>query len=40
MLELSSKTNLLEENDYTVLERKMDYNDRERAVCAQYGRKE
>ena len=30
---------LLEENDYTVLERKRDYNDRERAVLAQYGRK-
>lgn len=27
---------LLEENDYTVLERKRDYNDRERAVLAQY----
>ena len=30
---------LLEENDYTVLERKMDYNDRERAVLAQYSGK-
>ena len=39
MLELSSKTNLLEENDYTVLERKRDYNDRERAVLAQYSGK-
>ena len=31
---------ILEENGYTVLERKRDYNDRERAVLAQYGRKE
>jgi len=31
---------ILEENGYTVLERKKDYNDRERAVLAQYGRKE
>ncbi len=30
---------LLEENDYTVLERKRDYNDRERAVLAQYSGK-
>ncbi len=31
---------ILEENGYTVLERKRDYNDRERAVLAQYGRKD
>lgn len=31
---------LLEENGYTVLERSRDYNDRERAVIAQYDRKE
>ena len=31
---------ILEENGYTVLERARDYNDRERAVLAQYGRKE
>ncbi len=31
---------LLRENDYTVLERAKDFNDRERAVLAQYGRKE
>ena len=30
---------LLEENDYTVLERKRDYNDRERDVLAQYSGK-
>ena len=30
---------LLEENDYSVLERKRDYNDRERAVLAQYSGK-
>lgn len=30
---------LLEESDYTVLERKRDYNDRERAVLAQYSGK-
>ena len=30
---------LLEENDYTVLERKRDYNDRERAVLAPYSGK-
>ena len=30
---------LLEENDYIVLERKRDYNDRERAVLAQYSGK-
>ena len=30
---------LLEEKDYTVIERKRDYNDRERAVLAQYSRK-
>lgn len=30
---------LMEENDYTVLERKRDYNDRERAVLAQYSGK-
>jgi len=31
---------ILEENGYTVLERTRDYNDRERAVLARYGRKE
>ena len=31
---------ILEENGFTVLERKRDFNDRERAVLAQYGRKE
>ena len=31
---------LLEENGYTILERSRDYNDRERAVLAQYGKKE
>lgn len=31
---------ILEKNGYTVLERTKDYNDRERAVIAQYGRKE
>lgn len=31
---------ILEENGFTVLERTRDYNDRERAVLAQYGRKE
>ena len=31
---------ILEENGFTVLERTLDYNDRERAVLAQYGRKE
>ncbi len=31
---------ILEDNGYTVLERTKDYNDRERAVLAQYGRKE
>lgn len=30
---------LLEESGYTVIERKRDFNDRERAVLAQYGRK-
>ena len=30
---------ILEENGYTILERSRDYNDRERAVLAQYGRK-
>ena len=30
---------LLEESDYTIIERKRDFNDRERAVLAQYGRK-
>ena len=30
---------LLEENDYTVVERKRDFNDRERAVLARYSRK-
>ena len=31
---------ILEENKYTILERSRDYNERERAVLAQYGRKE
>ncbi len=31
---------ILEENGYSILERTRDYNDRERAVIAQYGRKE
>ena len=31
---------ILEENGYTILERSRDYNDIERAVLAQYGRKE
>lgn len=31
---------ILEENGYTILERKKDFNDRERAVLAQYGRKD
>lgn len=31
---------ILEENGYTILERARDYNDRERAVLARYGRKE
>lgn len=31
---------ILEENGYTILERTRDYNDRERAVLAQYARKE
>ena len=31
---------ILEENGYTVLERTRDFNDRERAVLAQYGGKE
>ena len=31
---------ILTENGYTILERTRDYNDRERAVLAQYGRKE
>ena len=31
---------ILEENGYRILERSRDYNDRERAVLAQYGRKE
>ena len=31
---------ILEENDYTVLERTRDFNDRERAVIARYGREE
>ncbi len=31
---------ILEMNGYTILERSRDYNDRERAVIAQYGRKE
>lgn len=30
---------LLEESNYTIIERKRDFNDRERAVLAQYGRK-
>ena len=31
---------ILEKNGYTILERKYDFNDRERAVVAQYGREE
>ena len=31
---------ILEENGYTILERSRDFNERERAVMAQYGRKE
>ena len=31
---------ILREHDYTILERTKDYNDRERAVLARYGRKE
>ena len=31
---------ILKANGYTILERTKDYNDRERAVLAQYGRKE
>ena len=31
---------ILEENGYKILDRTKDYNDRERAVLAQYGRKE
>lgn len=31
---------ILEQNGYTILERTRDYNDRERAVLAQFGRKE
>ena len=31
---------ILEENGYTILERTRDYNDRERAVLAKFGRKE
>jgi len=31
---------ILEMNGYTILERTRDYNDRERAVIAQFGRKE
>ena len=31
---------ILEENGYTILDRSRDYNERERAVLAQYGRKE
>ena len=31
---------ILEENGYTIVERKKDFNDRERAVLAQYGRKD
>ena len=31
---------ILQENGYTILERTRDYNDRERAVLAQYGRKD
>ena len=31
---------ILEENQYTILERTRDYNERERAVIAQFGRKE
>lgn len=36
----SAVCRILEENGYTILERTRDYNDRERAVLAQYGRKE
>ena len=32
--------NILDQNGYIILERTRDYNDRERAVLAQYGRKE
>ena len=35
-----SVCNILEMNGYTILERSRDYNDRERAVMAQFGRKE
>ena len=31
---------ILQEHDYTILERTKDFNDRERAVLARYGRKE
>ena len=31
---------ILEENGYRIIERSKDFNDRERAVLAQYGRKE
>jgi hypothetical protein len=31
---------MLERSGYTVLERAKDYNDRERAVLAQYGKKD
>ena len=31
---------ILEENGYTILERARDYNERERAVLAQHGRKD
>ena len=31
---------ILTQNGYTILERTKDFNDRERAVLAQYGRKE
>ena len=31
---------ILEDQGYTILERTRDYNDRERAILAQYGRKE
>ena len=33
-------SNILSEQGYTILERTRDYNDRERAILAQYGRKE
>ncbi len=36
----TSVCRILESNGYTILERSRDYNDRERAVIAQYGRKE